>query len=63
MMTVVWCVTRRLGTDLNIGPTPYTMSSHLPNDDYSRKEIKAISAIQLKSLNNWPEGRDKVNLG
>lgn len=52
-------MTRRLGTDLNIGPAHYTMFSHFFNDDYPRKEIKAPSTIVLKSQ-KWPGGRSKV---
>lgn len=48
-------MTQRLGTDLNIGPTFYATSSHLFNGDYPRKEIKALSAIELMSLRNGLE--------
>lgn len=53
------CVTHRLGTDhINIGPAPYTMSSHFFNDDYPRKEIKAH---QAEVTQKWLGGRHKVN--
>lgn len=45
-------MTHRLGTDLNICPTPYTMSFHFFNDEYPRKEIKALCTIELKSIKN-----------
>lgn len=48
------CVTQRIDTDLNTGPTPYTMPSRFFNDDYPRKEIKALSTIKLKSLRKGP---------
>lgn len=55
-------MTHRLGTDLNIGPTPNIMSSHFFNDDYPRKEIKAASTIKLKPLKNGLEAGAKLIL-
>lgn len=45
-------MTQRLDTDLIIGPTPCSLSSHFFSGDYPRKEIKALSTIKLKSLRN-----------
>lgn len=42
----------RLDADLNIGPAPHTMPSRFLNDNYPRKEIKALSTIELKWFRN-----------
>lgn len=60
MMNVGECVSHRLGTDLNIGSTPYTMSSDYFNDDCPRKQIKAIPTLELKLLKNGFEAGTKL---